>query len=312
LAIVLLNYSESLGAAKTAALATGGEIDPNQESVGLGMANLGSSFCSGFVVAGSLSQSAVSMGAGGKTQMAGLFHAAFILLTLLVLMPLFKNMPDAVLGAIVVGAMIRMLDLGYFQRLGAISTLELSFALAAFLGVLILGVLPGVGMGVMLSLVALVYKASHPSTAVLGKMPGQDVYRNIRRRPEARTIPGLLIFRLDGDLFFASATYCAEQVKHAIREATKPVQEVLMDCETINFVDTTAADIIIKLQAELAGVGITLCLARVRDSVREMLRRMGVEGAVGADHIYDSVTQGVQAFRHYGVRAPAGRPEFKQ
>jgi high affinity sulfate transporter 1 len=313
LAIVLLNYSESLGAAKAGALVTGGEIGPNQELVGLGMANLGSSLCSGFVVAGSLSQSAVSMGAGGKTQMAGLLHAVFIALTLLILMPLFKNMPDAVLGAIVVGAMIRMLDFGYFQRLGAISKIELSFALAAFLGVLTLGVLPGVGLGVVLSLVGLIYRASHPSTAVLGKGAGQDVYRNIRRRPEAKTIPGLLIFRLDGDLFFANATYCVEQVKHAIREATKPVQEVLMDYETINFVDTTAADTIVKLQGELAGVGITLCLARVRDSVREMLRRMGVEAAIGADHIYDSVTQGVQAFsRHYRMRTPAGRPEFKQ
>jgi high affinity sulfate transporter 1 len=312
LAIVLLNYSESLGAAKAAALVTGGEIDPNQELVSLGMANLGSSFCSGFVVAGSLSQSAVSMGAGGKTQMAGLFHAIFIALTLLILMPLFKNMPDAVLGAIVVGAMIRMLDFGYFQRLGATSKLELSFALAAFLGVLILGVLPGVALGVVLSLVGLIYRASHPSTAVLGKTPGLDVYRNIRRRPEAKTIPGLLIFRLDGDLFFANAAYCAEQVKHAIREATKPVQEVLMDYETINSVDTTAADTIVKLQAELAGVGITLCLSRVRDSVREMLRRMGVEAAIGADHIYDSVTQGVQAFsRRYRMRAPADRPELK-
>jgi high affinity sulfate transporter 1 len=313
LAIVLLNYSESLGAAKAEALVTGEEIDPSQELVGLGMANLGSSLSSGFVVAGSLSQSAVSMGAGGKTQMAGLFHAIFIALTLLILMPLFKNMPDAVLGAIVVGAMIRMLDFGYFRRLSAISKLELSFALAAFLGVLILGVLPGVGLGVVLSLVALIYQASHPATAVLGKTPGQDVYRNILRRPEAKTIPGLLIFRLDGNLFFANATYCAEQVKHAIREATNPVQEVLMDYETINFVDTTAADMLVKLQAELAGEHISLCLARVRDSVREMLRRMGVEAAIGSDHMYDSVTQGEQAFsqRHL-MRAPADHPEFKQ
>ena len=305
LAIVLLNYSESLGAAKAAALAAGGEIDSNKELVGLGMANLGSSLSSGFVVAGSLSQSAVSMSAGGKTQMAGLFHAAFMALTLLFLMPLFKNMPEAVLGAIVVGAMIRMLDFTYFRRLGAVSTLELSFALSAFLGVLVLGVLPGVALGVVLSLVVLIYQASHPSTAVLGKMPGQDVYRNILRRPEARTIPGLLIFRLDGDLFFANATHCAEQVKRAVSEATKPVQEVLMDWETVNFVDTTAADMLVRLRAELAGEGITLRLARVRDSVREMLGPMGVEEAIGADHIYDSITRGVQAFRRsHGTHAP--------
>ncbi|HME46515.1 MAG TPA: SulP family inorganic anion transporter [Syntrophorhabdales bacterium] len=313
LAIVLLNYSESLGAAKAAALVTGEEIDPGQELVGLGMANVGSSLSSGFVVAGSLSQSAVSMGAGGKTQMAGLFHAIFIILTLLILMPLFKNMPYAVLGAIVVGAMIRMLDFGYFRRLSAISKMELIISLAAFLGVLILGVLPGVGLGVVLSLVVLIHQASHPATAVLGKMPGQDVYRNIRRRLEAKTVPGLLIFRLDGNLFFANATYCAEQVKQAIREATTPVEEVLMDYETINFVDTTAADMLVKLHAELAGEDITLCMARVRDSVRGMLRRMGVEAVIGADHMYDSITQGVQAFsQRHRAHAPAGRPEFKE
>ena len=313
LAIVLLNYSESLGAAKAAALVTGEEIDPGQELVGLGMANLGSSLSSGFVVAGSLSQSAVSMNAGGKSQMAGLFHAIFIILTLLILMPLFKNMPYAVLGAIVVGAMIRMLDFGYFRRLSAVSTLELIISLAALLGVLVLGVLPGVALGVVLSLVVLIYQTSHPATAVLGKMPGQDVYRNILRRPEARTVPGLLIFRLDGDLFFANATYYAEQVRHAVREATKPVEEVLMDYETINFVDTTAADILVKLHAELAGEDITLCLARVRDSVRGMLRRMGVEAAIGADHMYDSITQGVRAFsQRHKMPAPAGDSEFKQ
>ena len=313
LAIVLLNYSESLAAAKAAALVTGEEIDPGQELVGLGMANLGSSLSSGFVVAGSLSQSAVSMNAGGKTQMAGLFHAIFIVLTLLILMPLFKNMPYAVLGASAVVTMIRMLDFGYFRRLSAVSKMELNISLVAFLGVLVLGVLPGVALGVVLSLVTLIYHASHPSTAVLGKMPGQDVYRNILRRPEAKTVPGLLIFRLDGNLFFANATYCAEQVKHAIREATTPVEEVLMDYETINVVDTTAADMLIKLHAELAGEDITLCMARVRDSVRGMLRRMGVEAAIGADHMYDSITQGVQAFsQRHRMRAPADRPEFKQ
>jgi high affinity sulfate transporter 1 len=308
LAIVLLNYSESLGVAKTAALVTGGKIDSNQELVGLGVANLGAGLSSGFVVAGSLSQSAVSMDAGGKTQMAELFHAIFIILTLLFLMPLFKNLPQAVLGAIVVKAMIHLLDFGYFRKLATISKLELSFALTAFLGVLVLGVLLGIAFGVVLSLVVLIYQASHPSTAVLGKMPGHDIYRNIRRRPEAKTIPGLLIFRLDGDLFFANADHCAEQIKHAVQEAAQPVREVLMDFETIDFIDTTAAEVLVKLQAELAGVNILLCLARVRDSVREMLQRLGVEAAIGVDHFNDSITQGVQAFcRRQHRRSPDGQ-----
>jgi len=296
LAIVLLDYTESLGAAKAAALITGGTIDSNQELIGLGVSNLGSSFCSGFVVAGSLSQSAVSMSAGGKTQLASLFHAIFIVLTLIFFMPLFKNLPEAVLGAIVVRAMIQMLDLAYFRKMFSISKMELGLALAAYLGVLVLGVLPGVAVGVLLSLIILIFHSSHPSNAILGKMPGEDVYRNIRRRPEAKTIPGLLIFRLDGNLFFANANECSEQIKSAIAQATTPVRQVLMDGETINLVDTTAGDMLIKLQAELAKSNIRFTMARVRDSVREMLKRQGVEAALGKDSFYDSITRGVQIF----------------
>ena len=300
LAIVLLDYTESLGAAKAASSVTGGEIDPNQELIGLGAANLGSGLSSGFVVAGSLSQSAVSMGAGGKTQMASLFHAVFIVLTLLFLMPLFKNLPEAVLGAIVVRAMIQMLDFGYFRKLLSVSKEDFVFALAAFMGVLVLGVLPGVAAGVVLSLVVLIYRAGHPTTAQLGKTQGEDVYRNIRRRPEARTIPGLLIFRLDGNLFFANAGYCADQIKHDIAASAVPVKAVLMDAETINVVDTTAGDMLIKLQEELASKNIRFGLSRVRDPVREFLRRQGVETALGEDNFYDSITDGVEAFRQYG------------
>ena len=296
LAIVLLDYTESLGAAKSAALVTGGPIDPNQEMIGLGAANIGSGLASGFVVAGSLSQSAVSTDAGGKTQMAALFHAVFIIFTLVFLMPLFKNLPEAVLGAIVVRAMIKMLDLGYFRKLLAVSSEDFAFALAAFLGVLVLGVLPGVGVGVALSLVVLIYHASHPTTAQLGKAPGEDVYRNILRRPEARTIPGLVIFRLDGNLIFANAAHCAGEIRRSIASAASPVRAVLMDAEPINFVDTTAGDMLIKLHAELASRNIGFGLSRVRDPVRELLRRQGVEEALGAENFYDSITEGVDAF----------------
>ena len=297
LAIVLLDYTESLGAAKTVALAAGGEIEPNHEMIGLGAANVGSGLASGFVVAGSLSQSAVSVDAGGKTQMAALFHAAFIVLTLVFLMPLFKNLPEAVLGAIVVRAMIKMLDFGYFRKLLAVSREDFFFALAAFLGVLVLGVLPGVGVGVAMSLVVLIYHASHPTTAQLGKMSGEDVYRNILRRPEARTIPGLVIFRLDGNLIFANAAHCAEEIRRSIASAATPVQAVLMDAEPVNFVDTTAGDMLIRLHAELASRNIRLGLSRVRDPVRELLRRQGVEEALGAENFYDSITEGVETFQ---------------
>jgi len=157
-------------------------------------------------------------------------------------------------------------------------------------------VLPGVGVGVALSLVVLIYHASHPTTAQLGKAPGEDVYRNILRRPEARTIPGLVIFRLDGNLIFANAAHCAGEIRRSIASAASPVRAVLMDAEPINFVDTTAGDMLIKLHAELASRNIGFGLSRVRDPVRELLRRQGVEEALGAENFYDSITEGVDAF----------------
>lgn len=296
LAIVLLNYAESLGAAKAAALVRGETIDANQELLGLGLANLGSGLTSGFVVAGSLSQSAVSMSAGGKTQVAALFHAAFILLTLLFLMPLFQNLPEAVLGAIVVKAMIQMLDFGYFKRLFAIRKMELALGLTAFSGVLLIGVLPGVAVGVILSLVVLIYQASHPATAVLGKLHGPDVYRDVTRHPEAQTVPGLIIFRIEGNLFFANAGYVSEQIRRHVN-AHETVRTVLIDAETIDQIDTTAADMLLKVKAEMAQRDMTLCLARVRDTVRDQLISTGVEQAIGSEHIFDSITEGVAAFR---------------
>ncbi|CDH45465.1 SulP family inorganic anion transporter [Candidatus Contendibacter odensensis] len=305
LAIVLLNYAESLGTAKAAALITGGSLNPNQELVGLGMANLGSSLSSGFVVAGSLSQSAVSMTAGGKTQMAALFHTVFIILTLLFLMPLFKNLPEAALGVIVIKAMIQMLDFGYLKQLRVVSYSEFSLALVVYVGVLALGVLPGIGLGVVFSLIALIYHAAHPGTAILGKVHGKDMYRNVLRRADAKTLPGLLIFRLDSDLFFINADYCAERIRHHVAAAAEPVCEVLIDAETINRIDMTATDMLSKLHTELAQKNTTLSMARVRDSVRVLLKQTEVEQRIGSDHIYDSITQGVKAFcQRTGVPLP--------
>jgi len=295
LAIVLLNYTESLGAAKAAAERTGGAIRPNQELLGLGVANLGAGLSSGFVVAGSLSQSAVSMGAGGRTQLAAVFHAALMVLTLLVLIPLFENLPHAVLGAIVVKAMIGMLDLRSFQRLRRLSLSESNIALAAFFGVLIFGVLPGVGVGVVLSLAALIYRASYPATAVLGRLPGSDVYRDLVWHPEAETLPGLLVFRFDADLFFANAGHFAASLESHIARAPQPVRAVLVDAESMSSVDATAAAMLAGLNADLREDGIALYFARVKDPVRETLRRAGLEEAIGADRFHDSVVQGVRA-----------------
>ncbi len=297
LAIVLLGYAESLGAAKAAQEKSGGEIDPNQELVSHGPANLGAGLSGGFIVVGSLSKTSVAMGAGGKTQLSSLINAGFVFLTLMFLMPLFENLPHATLGAIVIHAMLGLMDFGYLKRLRGISAQEFALAMSAFAGVLVFGVLQGIGIGVVLSIVALIYRASYPSTAVLGRIPGQEAYRDVKRHPEAEVLPGLLLFRFDSILFFANANHFADTLKNAVGTAEVPVKAVLVDAETVSVIDTTACDALIKLQSELAEQKIALAFARVRDPVRDVMQRSGVEAAVGAERFYDRITEGVTALR---------------
>lgn len=297
LAIVLLGYAESLGAAKAAAAKLGGKIDPNQELVSHGPANLGAAFSGGFLVVGSLSKTSVAMGAGGKTQLSMLVSTLFVVLTLLFLMPLFKNLPHATLGAIVIEAMLGLADFDYLKRLQKISGLEFSVAMAALFGVLILGVLPGIGLGVVLALVLLIYRASYPGTAELGQLPGQDAYRDITRRPDAATIPGLLIYRFDSALVFINANHFADEAKRLIAASKTPIRQLLVDCETMNLLDTTGAAALVELCEELRGKDIGLSLARVRDPVRERMRRIGLESTIGEDHIFETINDGVTTFK---------------
>ena len=296
LAIVLLGYAESLGAAKAAQEKSGGEIDANQELVSHGPANLGAGLSGGFIVVGSLSKTSVAMGAGGKTQLSSLINAGFVFLTLMFLMPLFKNLPHATLAAIVIHAMLGLMDFGYLKRLRGISLVEFGLAMTAFAGELVFGVLQGIGLGVVLSIVALIYRASYPGTAVLGQLPGKEAYRDLKRHPDATTIPGLLLFRFDSSLFFANATHFADVLKREIGEAEDPVRAVLVDAEPTNLIDATACDMLVKLHSELSAKGIVLAFARVRDPVRDKLRQAGVEAVVGADRVYERITDGVRAF----------------
>jgi high affinity sulfate transporter 1 len=295
LAIVLIGYAESLGAAKAASAKLGGKIDPNQELVSHGLANFGAACSSGFVVVGSLSKTSVAMNAGGKTQLSNLVSAVFVLLTLMFLMPLFKSLPIAALGAIVIQAILGLSDFAYLKRLRDISRKEFAVGMMALFGVLILGVLQGIGFGVVMALILLIHHASYPAMSELGRLPG-DHFHDISSHPDAKRCPGLLILRFENSLLYVNANYFADQVKLRIEESTEPVREVLIDCRPINLIDTTGAGALIGLSEDLRPKGIRLSLAGARDVIRERMRRTGVEKAIGDDRIYDTVTDGVKAF----------------
>jgi sulfate permease, SulP family len=295
-AIVLLGYSVSLSVAVAGAQETGEDIDPNQELVGLGVANLGASLSSGFVVCGSLSRGVVIRRAGGRTQVVSLICAGLVLLTLLFLLPLFFNLPSAALSAIVIQAMCGLLNFAYLKRLFRIDRAEFAYAMAALLGVLVLGILQGVALGVVLSLAVLIRRVSRPGTALLGRMPGTDRYRDMAAHPEAEPIPGMLIFRFDAPIIFANASYFASQVRRLVAEAQAPVGEVLIPAQQINQLDSTGADQLAKLRDELDTQGIGLSFAEAKVTLQEAMRRTGLEAKIGADRSYELIEDGVQAF----------------
>ena len=213
------------------------------------------------------------------------------------LMPLFKNLSVATLGAIVIQAILGLFDFSYMKRLVGINVKEFAVAMVALLGVFSLSVLHGIALGVVLALVLLIYHASTPGTAVLGQLPGEDHFRDLSSNPTAQTYPGLLIFRSGNSLFYANANYIFDQLKLQIAEAPESVREVLIDCEMVSIVDTTGANAVIDLIEELRGQERGVALAGVRGDVRERMRRNGLEKALGENRIHDTLTDGVLAFQ---------------
>ncbi len=307
LAIVLVGYAEALGGAKAAALQGGGNIDPNQELIAHGPANILSGLFGGFLVVGSLSKTSVAMSAGARTQLANLVAAVFCFLTLVFLTPLFRGMPHPALGAIVIAAMLHLSKPGYLRDLFVRSRWEFAVATIVFASELTLGVLHGIALGVVLSLVLLIYRATHPKDAVLGQLPGTEAYRDVLLHPEAITFPGLLIWRPGGDLFFASTDRLGDGLRAALTASRPPAKHVLLDAGSVNFIDTTGCDALLNAIKDLQSQGITVAFARVRDQVRERMQLGGVGAAVGDHCFHERVTDGVRAWQRNGKGSAADK-----
>ncbi len=299
LTIVLLGYIESLGAAEVSSLKSGRDVDPDQELIALGLCNLGSGISSGFVAVGSLSKTSVAAVCGVKTQAAFLVSGILSLLTLLFLLPLLANLPHATLAAIVIEAMLGLDQTAAIRQQFRFSRLEGLLALVSLFGVLYFGVVEGVVAGVILSIIVLLERASHPGTAVLGRIPGHAVYRDVRRHPEAITVPGLLIFRFDSELVFPSSRFFLHQAMREVKQAPAPVQVFLINAETINDLDLTGAQALLRLEEKLHRKGIRLWVAQMQDPVIDKLRRLEGGEKLTDGHLYESVGDGVRAFKKF-------------
>jgi high affinity sulfate transporter 1 len=295
LSIVLVGYAETLGAAKAASFGHSGQIDPNQELVAHGPANILSGLFGGFLAVGSLSKTSVAMAAGGRSQVANLITAGLSFLTLVFLTPLFRGLPHPALAAIVIAAMMHLSKPDYLRALFHRSRWEFYLAMIVIAGELTLGVLQGIGLGVIVALALLIYRASHPRGEVLGQLPGTEAYRYIGRHPEAITFPGLLLWRLGGDLFFASFGKVQEDLGQAL--ALHQPRHLLLDAEDVSVLDTSAADELLAFIKKLQKDGLTVGFARVHYNVRERMKLSGIEAAIGPASFHERITDGVRAYQ---------------
>jgi high affinity sulfate transporter 1 len=300
IALGLVCYAESIGAARAISRRNGYEVDADQELVALGGANLGAGFLQGFPTDASLSRSSVADSAGVRSPAYGLVVFVLLVVTILWLTPLFDGLPQATLAAIIVGSIYRLIDVRGLRRLYHIDPGgDFALAVIALVGVLAFGPLGGIATAVTASLVVLIAKLYRPAVIVLGRSPegtaDEDVrFRNVERHPEYTTFPCLIIVRFGGELFFANATYLQRALRGLVAEAETPVREVILDASAIPRTDTTAAEVLRDIANELDGQGIALVVARASFAFRTDLDRFGLlDGYVT---LADSVSQAVNRF----------------
>jgi high affinity sulfate transporter 1 len=294
--MLLVIFSESLGAAQNFATKYGYEIDPNQELIALGVANAGSGFLGGLAAGGSLSQSAVNEGAGARSEASPLVAAGLILLTVLLLTPLFKNLPEAVLAALIIHAVSHLMKVKELRRYYAERRVEFWLGLATLLGVITIDVLPGLVIGVLAMLLLVVYQASRPHVGVLGVAPGvPGAYGDIGRHPNYEGIPGLLVLRLESPLFYANASLVRDRIKWLVGASDPPPSAVILEAGANADLDITSAEMLQELVASLRSVGIGFALADVRQPVVGMMGRSGLLAAMGDDRVYRTVDDAVRS-----------------
>jgi high affinity sulfate transporter 1 len=294
-ALLLIGFSQTAGDARAFATRHRYRIDVNQESVAQGMANIGAGVFQGMPVSTSLSASSLNESAGATTPVASLTTGALVLATLIVLAPVFSHLPKAVLGAVIIDAVVfGMIDLGELRRLYRVTRFDFWVAVAAIIGVLSAGVLAGVVIGVALSLGWLIYVATRPGMPLLGREPDTQVFRDLDENPDDETFPGIPVVRLDGGLFFATAEALEDRIRELI-EREPEVRALVLDLEGVDFVDSQGSAKLSDIHELTETEGVTLRLARLKPHVHTVLEADGVLERVGADHIHGNVHRALEA-----------------
>lgn len=296
LAVALVSFADTSVLSRVYAARTRTPVDSNQEMVGLGMANLAAGFFQGFPISSSSSRTPVAEAAGARTQLTGVVGALAVA-GLLVLAPdLLRNLPTAALAAVVIASAIGLFEVADLLRILRIQRWEFWLSIVCFVGVAVFGAIPGIGLAILVAVLEFLWDGWRPYSAVLGRVDGLEGYHDITRHPEARQVPGLVIFRWDAPLFFANAELFKQRVLAAVEQASPPRLRVVVAAEPVTSVDVTAADVLEELKQALDEAGVELYFAELKDPVKDKLKRFGVFEEFGENRFFPTIGAAVGGY----------------
>ena len=272
-AVAMVAFADTSVLSRTYAARTRTPVDPNQEMVGLGAANLAAGLFQGFPISSSSSRTPVAEAAGAKTQLTGVVGAVAVALLLIFAPNLLQSLPSSALAAVVIAAAIGLFEFADLGRIFRIQQWEFWLSMVCFAGVAALGVIPGIGLAIVLAVIEFLWDGWRPHYAVLGRVDGLRGYHDLKRYPDARLIPGLVLFRWDAPLFFANAEQFSQRVRDAVAQSPTPVKRIVVAAEPVTSIDVTSADMLAELEQQLRESGIELRFAEMKDPVKDKLKR---------------------------------------
>ncbi|MGV7214505.1 SulP family inorganic anion transporter [Bradyrhizobium sp. UFLA05-112] len=295
-AIALISFADTSVLSRAYAARLGTRVDPNQELVGLGVANLATGFFQGFSISSSSSRTPVAEAAGARTQLTSVVGALAIAALLLAAPNLLQHLPSAALAAVVITSAIGLIEVADLKRIYRIQRWEFWLAIVCFVGVAVLGVIPGIGLAIAIAIAEFLWDGWRPHSAVLGRAHGVKGYHDITRYPDARRIPGLVLFRWDAPLFFANAEFFKERIRDAVATSPTPVRWLVVAAEPVTSVDVTACDVVAELDEALHAQGIELCFAELKDPVKDKLKRFGLFAQLGEKYFFPTIGVAVSRY----------------
>ena len=295
-AAAMIAFADTSFLSRTYAAKTRSHVDPNQEMIGLGAANLAAGVFQGFPISSSSSRTPVAEAAGAKTQLTGVVGALAVALLLLLGPNLLEDLPGSALAAVVIAAAIGLFEFADLRRIFRIQRWEFWLSIVCFVGVAAFGAIPGIGLAVVIAVIEFLWDGWRPHYAVLGRVDGVRGYHDIKRYPSARLIPGLVLFRWDAPLFFANAELFHQRVREAVAQSPTPVKRIILAAEPVTSIDVTSADMLAELEQALRESGIEMRFAEMKDPVKDKLKRFELLERFGAASFHPTVGAAVDAY----------------